>query len=49
MLAQLPADEYTLTVDAAAEVGACGGDSLDHFVLDQLLSGLRRTADSGPR
>jgi AcrR family transcriptional regulator len=46
MLAQLPRTEYPLTVDVAGEMGAYGSDHHYDFVLDQLLSGLRATADA---
>jgi AcrR family transcriptional regulator len=45
-LAQLPRTEYPLTVDVADEMGAYGSDHHYDFVLDQLLSGLRVTANS---
>jgi AcrR family transcriptional regulator len=45
MLAMLPATEYPLTVEVATEMGAYGGDDHYHFVLDQMLTGLRATAD----
>ena len=48
MLAQLPRTEYPLTVDVAGEMGAYGSDHHYDFVLDQLLSGLRTTADAEP-
>jgi AcrR family transcriptional regulator len=48
MLAQLPRTEYPLTVDVAGEMGAYGSDHHYDFVLDQLLSGLRATADAEP-
>jgi AcrR family transcriptional regulator len=48
MLAQLPPNEYPLTVDVAAEMGAYGTDGHYNFVLDQLLNGLRRTIDKEP-
>jgi AcrR family transcriptional regulator len=48
MLAQLPRTEYPLTVDVADEMGAYGSDHHYDFVLDQLLSGLRNTADAEP-
>jgi len=46
MLAQLPRAEYPLTVDVAGEMGAYGSDDHYDFVLDQLLSGLRATAEA---
>jgi AcrR family transcriptional regulator len=46
MLAQLPPTEYPLTVDVADEMGAYGSDHHYDFVLEQLLSGLRNTADA---
>jgi AcrR family transcriptional regulator len=46
MLAALPPTEYPLTVDVADEMGAYGSDDHYDFVLDQLLSGLRATADA---
>ena len=46
MLAQLPRTHYPLTVDVAGEMGAYGSDHHYDFVLDQLLSGLRATADT---
>jgi len=48
MLAQLPSTEYPLTVDVAKEMGAYGSDEHYEFVLDQLVSGLRATADTEP-
>jgi AcrR family transcriptional regulator len=48
MLAQLPRTEYPLTVEVANEMGAYGSDHHYDFVLDQLLSGLRATADAEP-
>jgi hypothetical protein len=48
MLAALPRTEYPLTVDVADEIGAYGSDHHYDFVLDQLLSGLRATADAEP-
>jgi len=48
MLAQLPRTQYPLTVDVANEMGAYGSDHHYDFVLDQLLSGLRATADTEP-
>jgi len=48
MLAELPRTEYPLTVDVAAEMGAYGSDHHYDFVLDQLLSGLRVTANAEP-
>ena len=48
MLAQLPRTEYPLTVEVANEMGAYGSDEHYDFVLDQLLSGLRATADAEP-
>jgi AcrR family transcriptional regulator len=48
MLAALPRTEYPLTVDVADEMGAYGSDHHYDFVLDQLLSGLRATADAEP-
>jgi AcrR family transcriptional regulator len=47
MLAMLPASEYPLTVEVAAEMGAYGSDEHYAFVLDQMLAGLRMTVD-GP-
>jgi len=49
MLAALPPTEYPLTVDVADEMGAYGSDHHYDFVLDQLLDGLRGTADAAPR
>jgi AcrR family transcriptional regulator len=43
-LAALPADEFPLSVEVAAEMGAYGSDDHFNFVLDQLLLGLRATA-----
>jgi AcrR family transcriptional regulator len=48
MLAELPRTEYPLTVDVADELGAYGSDHHYDFVLDQLLNGLRATADAVP-
>jgi AcrR family transcriptional regulator len=48
MLAALPRSEFPLTVDVAGEMGAYGSDHHYDFVLDQLLSGLRATADAEP-
>jgi hypothetical protein len=48
MLAALPRSEYPLTVEVADEMGAYGSDHHYDFVLDQFLSGLRRTADAEP-
>jgi hypothetical protein len=48
MLAALPRTEYPLTVEVADEIGAYGSDHHYDFVLDQLLSGLRATADAEP-
>jgi hypothetical protein len=48
MLAQLPRADYPLTVDVAAEMGAHGSDQHYEFILDQLLSGLRVTANAEP-
>jgi AcrR family transcriptional regulator len=48
MLAALPRTEYPLTVDVADEIGAYGSDHHYDLVLDQLLSGLRATADAEP-
>jgi AcrR family transcriptional regulator len=45
MVAQLPPTEYPLTVDVADEMGAYGSDHHYDFVLDQLVSGLRATAN----
>ena len=44
-LAALPAGEYPLTVDVAAEMGAYGSDQHYDFVLDQLING-PRTVDA---
>jgi len=49
MLATLPASEYPLTVEVAAEMGGYGSDDHYNFVLDQMLSGLRAAAGSEPR
>jgi AcrR family transcriptional regulator len=46
MLAALPASEYPLTVETAAEWGAYGRDDHYDFVLDQMLAGLRATAEA---
>ena len=48
MLAQLPPTEYPLTVEVAGEMGGYGSDHHYDFVVDQLLSGLRATADAEP-
>ena len=48
MLALLPPTEYPLTVEVAVELGAYGSDDHYELVLDQLLSGLRATADAEP-
>jgi AcrR family transcriptional regulator len=48
MLAALPRTEYPLTIDVASEMGAYGSDHHYDFVLDQLLNGLRATADAEP-
>jgi AcrR family transcriptional regulator len=48
MLAALPPAEYPLTVEVADEMGAYGSDHHYDYVLDQLLSGLRATADPKP-
>jgi AcrR family transcriptional regulator len=48
ILASLSRTEYPLTVDVADEMGAYGSDRHYDFVLDQLLSGLRATADAEP-
>jgi len=48
MLAQLPRTQYPLTVDVADEMGAYGSDHHYDFVLDQLISGLRATANAEP-
>jgi AcrR family transcriptional regulator len=45
MLATLPAAEYPLTLEVAAEMGAYGSDHHYDFVLEQMLTGLRATAD----
>lgn len=47
-LAALPRSEYPLTVDVADELGAYGSDHHYELVLDQLLTGLRATADDEP-
>jgi AcrR family transcriptional regulator len=47
-LAALPRNEYPLTVDVAGEMGAYGSDHHYDFVLEQLLSGLRVTANAEP-
>jgi AcrR family transcriptional regulator len=46
MLAALPRTEYALTVEVAGEMGAYGSDRHYDIVLDQLLRGLRATADA---
>jgi AcrR family transcriptional regulator len=48
ILAALPRTEYPLTIDVADEMGAYGNDHHYDFVLDQLLTGLRATADTEP-
>lgn len=45
LLAMLPAAEYPLTVEVAAEMGGYGSDEQYAFVLDQMLTGLRLTID----
>jgi AcrR family transcriptional regulator len=47
-LAALPRTEYPLTVEVAGEMGAYGSDYHYDFVLDQLLDGLRASADAEP-
>jgi AcrR family transcriptional regulator len=47
-LAALPRTEYPLTVDVAHEMGAYGSDHHYDFVLEQLLSGVRVTANAEP-
>jgi AcrR family transcriptional regulator len=46
MLARLPAAEYPLTVDVAAEMGAYGSERHYEFVLDQYLGGLEATVEA---
>ncbi len=48
MLAGLPRTEYPLIVDVANEMGAYGSDHHYDLVLEQLLDGLRATADVEP-
>jgi AcrR family transcriptional regulator len=43
MLGRLPRAVFPLTVDVAEEMGAYGSDEHYEFVLDQFLSGLRRS------
>lgn len=45
MLSLLPASEFPLTVEVAAEMGAYGSDEHYGFVLEQLLTGLRAATD----
>jgi AcrR family transcriptional regulator len=46
-LAALPPSQFPLTVAIAEELSAYGSDPHYDFVLDQLLSGLRATTDTG--